>query len=64
MPLNVVIGPGNKQDSRRLLELVGVLDWKPWQLYADLAYDTEHIRGGLESIGVESNIPVNPRNGR
>jgi hypothetical protein len=27
-------------------------------------YDTEPIRSGLESMGVESNIPVNPRNGR
>jgi transposase len=34
------------------------------QLYADAAYDTEHIRKGLESIGIEPNIPVNPRNGR
>jgi transposase len=48
----------------RLLELVEGLDWKPWQLYADAAYDTEPIRRGLESIGIEPNIPVNPRNGR
>jgi transposase len=34
------------------------------QLYADAAYDTEHIRNGLESIGIEPNIPINPRNGR
>jgi transposase len=40
------------------------LDWRPGQLYADAAYDTEHIRRGLESMGVEPNIPVNPRNGR
>ena len=37
---------------------------KPEQLYADAAYDTEHIRSGLESMGIEPNIPVNPRNGR
>jgi transposase len=48
----------------RLLELVEGLDWKPWQLYADAAYDTEPIRRGLESIGIEPDIPVNPRNGR
>jgi hypothetical protein len=60
MPLN--IGSGN--DSRRLLELVGGLDGKPGQLYADAAYDTESIRRGLESMGIEPNIPVNPRNGR
>jgi transposase len=64
MPLSIAIGPGNEHDSRRLLELVGDLDWKPEQLYADAAYDTEHIRRGLESMGVEPNIPVNPRNGR
>jgi transposase len=64
MPLSIAIGPGNEHDSRRLLELVGDLDWKPEQLYADAAYDTEHIRRGLESIGIEPNIPVNPRNGR
>jgi hypothetical protein len=37
---------------------------RPRQLYADSAYDTEPIRRCLESIGVEPNIPVNPRNGR
>jgi transposase len=45
---------------RKLLELVGDLDWKPEQLYADAAYDTENIRRGLESMGIEPNI----RNGR
>jgi len=64
MPLRIVIGPGNEHDSRRLLELVGGLGWRPRQLYADSAYDTEPIRSGLESIGVEPNMPVNPRNGR
>jgi transposase len=63
-PLSIIIGPGNEHDSKKLLELVGDLDWKPEQLYADAAYDTEHIRRGLESIGIEPNIPVNPRNGR
>jgi IS5 family transposase len=64
MPLSIIIGPGNEHDSRRLLDLVGDLDWKPEQLYADAAYDTEHIRRGLESMGIEPIIPVNPRNGR
>ena len=64
MPLSIIIGPGNEHDSKKLLELVGDLDWKPEQLYADAAYDTENIRRGLESMGVEPNIPVNPRNGR
>jgi transposase len=64
MPLSIIIGPGNEHDSKKLLELVGDIDWKPEQLYADAAYDTEHIRRGLESMGVEPNIPVNPRNGR
>jgi transposase len=64
MPLRIVIGPGNEHDSRRLLELIGGLDWKPGQLYADATYDTEPIRRSLESIGIEPNIPVNPRNGR
>jgi transposase len=63
MPLSIVIGAGNEHDSRRLLELVEGLDWKPMQLYADAAYDTESIRKGLEYMGVEPNIPVNPRNG-
>jgi IS5 family transposase len=49
MPLRIVMGPGNEHDSRRLLELVEGLDWRPDQLYADAAYDTEHIRSGLES---------------
>jgi transposase len=60
MPLSIIIGPGNEHDSKKLLELVGDLDWKPEQLYADAAYDTENIRRGLESMGIEPNI----RNGR
>jgi transposase len=64
MPLRIVIGPRNEHDSKKLLELIGGLDWKPEQLYADVAYDTEPIRRSLESIGIEPNIPVNPRNGR
>jgi hypothetical protein len=63
MPLSIVIRLGNEHDSRRLLELVEGLDWKPRQLYADSAYDMESIRRGLESMGIEPNIPVNPRNG-
>jgi hypothetical protein len=35
---------GNEHDSRRLLELVEGLDWRPEQLYADASYDTEPIR--------------------
>jgi transposase len=64
MPLSIAIGPGNKHDSRRLQELVDGLSGRPRELYADAAYDTENIRRGLESMGIEPNIPVNPRNGR
>jgi transposase len=64
MPLSIAIGPGNEHDSRRLQELVDGLSERPRELYADAAYDTENIRRGLESMGVEPNIPVNPRNGR
>ena len=28
MPLRIVIGPRNEHDSKKLLELVGDLDWK------------------------------------
>jgi transposase len=64
MPLSIAIGPRNEHDSRRLQELVDGLSERPRELYADAAYDTENIRRGLESMGVEPNIPVNPRNGR
>jgi transposase len=64
MPLYFTVGPGNEHDSRRLQELVDGLSGRPRELYADAAYDTENIRRGLESMGVEPNIPVNPRNGR
>jgi transposase len=40
------------------------LSERPRELYADAAYDTENIRSYLSSMGVEPNIPVNPRNGR
>jgi transposase len=64
MPLYFTVGPGNEHDSRRLMELVDGLSGRPRELYADAAYDTENVRRGLESMGVEPNIPVNPRNGR
>jgi transposase len=64
MPLSIAIGPGNEHDSRRLQELVDGLSGRPRELYADAAYDTENIRRGLESMDIEPNIPVNPRNGR
>jgi len=64
MPLSIAIGPGNEHDSRRLQELVDGLSGRPRELYADAAYDTENIRRDLESMGIEPNIPVNPRNGR
>ena len=64
MPLSIAIGPGNEHDSKKLLELVEGLWEKTVQLYADSAYDTESIRRGLESMGIEPDIPVNPRNGR
>jgi transposase len=49
---------------RRLKELVDGLSGRPRELYADAAYDTESIRRCLESMGIEPNIPVNPRNDR
>jgi transposase len=63
-PIYFTVGPGNEHDSRRLQELVDGLSGRPRELYADAAYDTENIRRSLESMGVEPNIPVNPRNGR
>jgi IS5 family transposase len=60
MPLSIAIGPGNEHDSKKLLGLLEGLWEKPVQLYADSAYDTETIRRGLESMGIEPNIPVNP----
>ena len=64
MPLGIVIGPGSEHDSMRLLELLGNLERKPKEVYADAAYDTEDIRRCLLSMGIEANIPVNPRRGR
>jgi IS5 family transposase len=61
MPLSIAIGPGNEHDSRRLQELVDGLSGRPRELYADAAYDTESIRSYLSSMGIEPNIPVNPK---
>jgi transposase len=63
-PLYFTVGPGNEHDSRRLQEPVDGLSVRPRELYADAAYDTESIRSYLSSMGIEPNIPVNPRNGR
>jgi len=51
MPLSIIIGPGNEHDSKKLLELVGDLDWKPEQLYADAAY-------GYCQVGITSSPPA------
>ena len=64
MLLSIAIGPGNEHDSKKLIELIQGLEVRPRELYADSAYDTEHIRRSLESMEIEANIPVNPRNGR
>jgi transposase len=40
------------------------LERRPRGLYADSAYDTGSIGGGVVSMNVEANIPVSPRNGR
>jgi len=64
MLLSIAIGLGNEHDSRRLIELVQGLEVRTRELYEDSAYDTEHIRRSLESMEIEANIPVNPRNGR
>jgi hypothetical protein len=61
MPLSIAIGLGNEHDSRRLQELVDGLSGRPRELYADAAYDTESIRSYLSSMGIEPNIPVNPK---
>jgi len=63
MTLSMIIGLGDEHDSKKLVELIRGLCEKPRQLYADSTYDIEFI-GGLESMSVEPNIPMNPRNGR
>jgi hypothetical protein len=50
MSLYLTIIPGNEHDSRRLQELLMVC--------------LGGLRSYLSSMGVEPNIPVNPRNGR
>jgi hypothetical protein len=50
MFLYLTIIPGNEHDSRRLQELLMVR--------------LGGLRSYLSSMGVEPNIPVNPRNGR
>ena len=64
MPLSIVVGPGSEHDSKKLTTLIEELTAKPTELYADSAYDTEHIRSTLNQMGIQANIPVNPRNGR
>jgi hypothetical protein len=43
MPLSIVIGYGNEHGSKKLLELIGRLDWRHGQLYADAAYEMAKI---------------------
>ena len=64
MLLSIAIGLGSEHDSKKLIELIQGLEVRPRELYEDSAYDTEHIRRSLESMEIEANIPVNPRNDR
>lgn len=64
MPLSLVLDSGSQHDSKRLNDLVDRLRRPPRMLYADSAYDTEAVKDTLESMEIEANIPVNPRNGR
>ena len=64
MLLNIAIGLGSEHDSKKLIEFVEGLEVRLRELYEDSAYDKEHIRRSLESMEIEANIPVNPRNGR
>jgi len=54
MFLSIATGPGNEHDSKKLIELIQGLEVKPRELYADSAYDTESIKGSLESMGDRS----------
>jgi transposase len=58
MPLSIVVGPGSEHDSKKLTTLIEELTAKPTELYADSAYDTEHIRSTLNQMGIQANIPV------
>lgn len=64
VPLSAALSPGNEHDSRRPGEPLEGLSDAPRELYADSAYDSEPIRGKPSSMGVEANVPVNPRRGR
>jgi len=64
IPLSISLGPRNEHDSRRIDNLLKGLEKPPRELYADSAYDTEHIRGKLSSMNIKANIPINSRNGR
>ena len=59
MPLSIVVGPGSEHDSKKLTTLIEELTAKLTELYA--AYDTEHIRSTLNQMGIQANIPVNPK---
>jgi hypothetical protein len=63
MPLNLTMGLGNKPTPRSLWSL-----YEAWsgslRGFADSAYDTKSMKGGVESMKIEVDMPVNPRNGR
>jgi hypothetical protein len=41
MPLNVIMGPGNEHDSKKIVD---GLNGKPGQIYVDAEYDIESRR--------------------
>jgi hypothetical protein len=66
LPLSIAIGPGDKHDSVRLIEVMGGIKVKlgigrpmcsSRVLYADSAYDSRSIRSYLRCRGIRASIP-------
>ena len=71
LPLSIVTGPGNEHDSKRFVEVLGMVRIgiergrprsRPEEVDADSAYDNKKLRGYLNQRGIKANIPSNDRN--
>lgn len=66
LPINVILGPANEHDSRKLFSLVDLIKIKtechkpkkrPKEVFADLAYDTFLVRLFLSRRRIKAQIP-------
>jgi len=64
LPLALVVTPANEHDSRHFVPLYNQLQFKPWYVLGDAAYDTSSIRQIILNNGGQPYIKMNLGNNK